>query len=291
MACGKIHRRLRLVPCLLLAAMVGGVVYGAAMRPAAPVLPRPHRIVSLNLCADQLLVALADREQIAGLTRYASDPEMSAVAAQARRLPVFGGSAEEILAARPDLVVGMPARRNPAIAVLKGQHYPALDLQSANRYEDILVSIRAVARAVGHPERGEAMIARMNADLAGLPKVPGGKVAAYYQRRGYLTGTGTLVDDLMTRVGLVNLAGKLGKPPLSQMSLEEMALARPDFILMDSAARPVEDQGTEMIHHPILRTIARITIPQAWTVCGGPAYVKAARAMAEQAGGRPLTAR
>ena len=296
MASGKIHRRLRLVPCLLLAAMAGGAVYGAPPRPAAQVSQRPHRIVSLNLCADQLLVALADRDQIAGLTRYASDPDMSAVAAQARRLPVFGGSAEEVMAADPDLVVGMPARRNPAIAVLKGQHYPSLDLKSAKTYEEILASIRDVARAVGHPERGEAMIAQMNAELAGLPKVQGGKVAAYYQRRGYLTGTGTLVDDLMTRVGLVNLAGKLGKPSLSQMSLEEMAMARPDFIVMDSATRKVEDQGTEMIHHPILGGIPRISIPQAWTVCGGPAYVKAAQsiarqAMAAQVGRRNITAR
>lgn len=296
MASGKIHRRLRLVPCLLLAMLAASSVQSAGARPSTPVLKRPHRIVSLNLCADQLLVALADRDQIAGLTRYASDPDMSAVAAQARHLPVFGGSAEEIMAADPDLVVGMPARRNPAIAVLKGQRYPSLDLKSAKTYDEIIASIRDVAVAVGHPERGEAMIARMNAELAGLPKVTGGKVAAYYQRRGYLTGTGTLVDDLMTRVGLVNLAGKLGKPSLSQMSLEEMAMARPDFIVMDSATQKVEDQGTEMIHHPILKGIPRITIPQTWTVCGGPAYVKAARAMATQAiagraNGRRVTAR
>jgi iron complex transport system substrate-binding protein len=246
----------------------------------------PHRIVSLNLCADQLLVALADRDQIAGLTRYASDPAMSDVAAAAMGLPVFGGSAEEVLAADPDLVIGMPARRNPAIAVLKNQHYASLDLKSAQNYEEILASIRDVARAVGHPERGEAMIARMNAQLAGLHSVGRGRVAAYYQRRGYLTGTGTLVDDLMTRVGLVNLAGKLGKPSLSQMSLEEMAMAHPDYIVIDSATQRVSDQGTEMIHHPILRDIPRVAIPQAWTVCGGPAYVKAAKALVAQISAR-----
>ncbi|MFP5431672.1 MAG: ABC transporter substrate-binding protein, partial [Alphaproteobacteria bacterium] len=40
------------------------------------------------------------------------------------------------------------------------------------------------------------------------------------------------------------------------------------------------DQGTEMLHHPALRSIPRIAIPQAWTVCGGPAYVQAAQAIA-----------
>lgn len=250
---------------------------------AAPVPQKaraPHRIMSLNLCADQLLLALADRDQIAGLTRYATDPQMSAAAQEARGLPIMDGSAEAVIAANPDLVIGMPARRNPAIMLLKSRNYPAVDLQSAESYAAILDSIRTVAQAVGHPARGEALIARMNADLAKLPKPARRPVMAYYQRRGFLTGAGTLVDELMTRVGATNLAVKLGKPALSQMSLEEMIAARPDYLVVESATDQVVDQGTEMLHHPALSRIPRISIPQAWTVCGGPAYVRAARAMA-----------
>lgn len=241
----------------------------------------PRRIVSLNLCADQLVLALADRDQIAGLTRYATDPAMSDAAAQARGLPILRGSAEEIIAIDPDLVIGMPARRSPAIAVLKARKYPAVDLKSPDSYAAIQAAIRDVAKAVGHPARGEALIARMDRELAGLPRARKGAVAAYYQRRGYLTGTGTLIDDLMTRVGVTNLAGRLGKPSLSQMGLEELALARPDYLVVDTATDRVVDQGTAMMHHPVIDGIPRIAIPQAWTVCGGPAYVKAARALAK----------
>jgi iron complex transport system substrate-binding protein len=237
--------------------------------------------VSLNLCADQLLVALADRDQIAGLTHNAPDRQMSAVAAATRGLPILNGSAEQILATNPDLVIGMPARRNPAIAILKAQHYPAVDLKSADSYADIVASIRTVAQAIGHTDRGEAMIARMDRDLAALPRAPRQKVAAYYQRRGYMTGTGTLVDDLMTRAGLRNLAADLGKPAIAQVSLEEMVAARPDYLIVESATDRITDQGTEMLHHPVLRDIPRISLPQAWTVCGGPAYVQAARALSQ----------
>ena len=120
----------------------------------------------------------------------------------------------------------------------------------------------------------------MDADLAKIGKRHSRSVAAYYQRRGYMTGAGTLIDDLMRRVGMVNLAAKLGKPPLSQVSLEEMAAAQPDYLIVESATDSVADQGTEMLHHPALRGLKRISIPQAWTVCGGPAYVQAARALA-----------
>lgn len=251
-----------------------------AADPAPPAGAYPRRIVSLNLCADQLVMALADRDQIAGLTHYASDPQMSAAASQTRGLRILrGSSAEEVLGIGPDLVIGMPARRSSATAVLKAQSYRAVDLKPADSYAQIVTAIRSVAAAVGHPARGEALIAQMDRDLAALPRGNGSKVAAYYQRRGYMTGSGTLIDDLMTRTGMVNLATKLGKPPLSQMSLEEMVAARPDFLIVESATDRAVDQGTEMLHHPALRDIPRISMPQAWTVCGGPAYVQAARTL------------
>jgi iron complex transport system substrate-binding protein len=262
------------------AMLVCGAAPAAAPNLAARKLTSPpQRIVSLNLCADQLVMAFADRDQIAGLTRYAGDPQMSAAAATSRGLPILRGSAEEIIAINPDLVIGMPARRSPAIAVLKSHKYPALDLKSPDSYAAIQRSIRQVASAVGHPDRGEAMVARMDREMAGLPRSRRPAVAAYYQRRGYLTGTGTLVDDLMKRVGVTNLAGKLKRPALSQISLEELAAAKPNFLIVDTATDKVVDEGTAMMHHPVLSGILRIGIPQAWTVCGGPAYVKAARAL------------
>ena len=281
----------KLALCAAVASFVCVAAWSAPAPAGVPLKRAPQRIVSLNLCADQLVMALADRSQIAGLTRYAADPQMSAAASSAKGLPILRGSAEEIMAIGPDLVIGMPARRSPAIAMLKAKKYPALDIKSPDSYDAILRSIREVASAVGHPERGEALIARMNRDLAGLPHARTGKVAAYYQRRGYMTGTGTLIDDLMTRVGVINLAGKLGKPSLSQMSLEEMAAARPDFLIVDTATDKVVDQGTAMMHHPVLDGIPRIGIPQAWTVCGGPAYVKAAQAMAAGVGTAGVNAR
>ncbi|CAN5454636.1 ABC transporter substrate-binding protein [soil metagenome] len=244
--------------------------------------PRPQRIVSLNLCADQYLLALADPGQIAGLTHNAADPAMSAAAASAKRAHIMGQSAEEILAIDPDLIVGIPARRSGIMAALAGHNYPVVDLKPAKSYDDIVAQIRQVAAAIGQVARGETLIAGMNAELASLPRASGKPVAAYYQRRGFMTGTGTLVDEMMTRVGLINLAVKLDKPVLAQLSLEEMLAAHPDYLIVESATDRITDQGTEMLHHPILDGIARLHIPQAWTVCGGPAYVRAARSLSQQ---------
>jgi iron complex transport system substrate-binding protein len=266
------------------AALLGGAgaLWAAAPRPAAKAPAAPQRIVSINLCADQLVLALADREQIAGLTINAADREMSGEAAKARGLPLLGNSAEQILAIEPDLIVGMPATGSGPLAALPAADYRLVDLDLADRLEGVYATIRQTAAAVGHPGRGEALVARMEGELAGLPTVGRGRVAAYYQRRGYMTGTGTLIDEMMGRVGLVNLAAKLGKPPLSQLSLEEMVAANPDFLIVESATDIVNDQGSEMLHHPALKDIPRISISQAWTVCGSPAYTQAARSIAAQ---------
>ena len=249
---------------------------------AAPV-KRPERIVSLNLCADQYLMALADPSQIAALTNYARDPQMSAAAAQAAKLPVSRGSAEEVLALRPDLIIASPSRRRETMEQLRGRQIATLDLPSAESHADVVAQIRLVANSVGHPERGEKLIADMAEALRRIPENAGkGRVAAYYQRRGYLTGTGTLVDDMMQRVGLRNLAAVLNKPALARISLEEMALARPDYLIVEAASEKVADQGTEMLYHPVIGAIPRLKIPQAWTVCGGPAYPAAIRSLSEQ---------
>lgn len=123
----------------------------------------------------------------------------------------------------------------------------------------------------------------MNGRLAKIPRSSRrDRVAAYYQRRGFLTGTGTLVDDLMQRLGLVNFASRLDEPLLARASLEEMALARPDFLIVMTGSSEVQDRGTEMLQHPLLGGVPRVEIPQAWTVCGAPAYVRAAESHARR---------
>ena len=84
-----------------------------------------------------------------------------------------------------------------------------------------------------------------------------GKTAAYYQRRGYLTGAGTLVDDLIRRAGLINLATTLHKPALSHLSLEELVAHPPDYLIVESNAAQAVDQGTEMLDHPVLKVTFR----------------------------------
>ena len=253
------------------------LAFMAALCCAAPGAAVPKRIVSLSLCADQYLLALADPAQIAALNRFSHDPSMSWGVAKARRFPGIRGSAEEMLILKPDLVFTSGFGTPAALAVLRSRNVRMIDLPWDDSLASIERTTRIVAAAVGHPERGEALIASIRARLARTGAPPGrGRVAAYYQRRGYLTGQGTLIDEMIRRAGLVNLAKKLDRRMLpSRLSVEQMALARPDFLIVDNGGR-VRDQGTEMLEHPLLHRVLpdsrRIDIPEALTTCGGPSY-------------------
>lgn len=254
-----------------------------AMAVAAPAPAAPQRIVSLSPCADQYLLELADPGQIVALNRFVHDPAISWAYRKARRYPGIRGSAEEMLTLKPDLVFSSGFGSPAALAVLESRKIRLVQLPWDDGFESIVRTTRRVAAELGHPERGEALIAAMQARIAALGRPPGqGRVAAYYQRRGYLTGQGTLIDEMMRRAGLVNLATRLNRPMLSRLSVEQMAVARPDFLFVENG-RTVRDKGSEMLQHPLLRrtipAARRIDIPEALTTCGGPSYPDALAAM------------
>jgi len=239
----------------------------------------PRHIVSLNLCADQFLVRLADPGQIAGLTRLSHMPNMSPIAGEAARFPSVRSSAEALLAAQPDLLLtGWPGQADGAVRA--GLRSRILVVPPANSYGDIVGQVRLMAQAVGHPERGEALIREMNAELATIPRTGKGRVAADYQRRGYLSGAGTLMDDMMRRVGLRNLATELGLPPLANLPLEQLIAHRPAF-LITGTAKP-RDLGSAMLDHPAIAGIPRLRLPGYFADCGGPSYPQAIRLLSDQ---------
>src|SRR3954447_6108984 len=63
----------------------------------------PHRIVSANLCTDQLVLALADPGQIASLSPFARDRDLSFLAERAAAFPMNRGTGEDIFRVDADL--------------------------------------------------------------------------------------------------------------------------------------------------------------------------------------------
>lgn len=236
----------------------------------------PRRVVSLNLCADQLLLALADRGQIASLSPLARDPAMSFLAAGARAVPANSGSGEAILLGGADLVLagrfGSRARRE----LLERQGVPVMVLDPWRDLAQGRAQIRALATRLGHAERGERLIASIDAALARArdAAVARRSVLVLY-RRGWVPGEASLVGDLLRHMGLETMQAQLGLPQGGVVRLERVVETPPDYVLMNEEDGAAIDNGTALLVHPALRAAVpperRLVLPNSLTICGGPA--------------------
>jgi len=245
---------------------------------AASAADPPRRVVSFNQCGDQLVLALADSEQIAGLSPYAADPSLSAVADKAKAFPRLDWQAESTIALGPDLVLIGQNDRPVTKRILRAQglrlYEIALiaDLGAARR------QIVDVAAVLGHPERGEKLLADIEAARARLhasPKPPF-RTALLVNRGGYTAGEQSLASALLAEAGL---APPAGAPPGygSYVPLEKLLMLRPDAIVLNNLPRE-SDQGSYNLSHPALAALyppeRRILLPPRYTICGGVALVE-----------------
>lgn len=257
-----------------------------AMLLAAPALAgKPERIVSLNLCADELVLRLADEGRVASVTYLARDPRSSNVADLAATVPVNRGLAEEVAALRPDLVIVGAFTTRSTTAALQRLGIPLLELGVPNSLEQAYAQIRQVASAIGEAGRGEEMVARMTAAFAALPPGPGARPSAVVLRpNGFTAGKGSIADDVLSYAGLDNLAARLSTDRLGQLNLEEIVAARPDLVVVNAAPDAPPSLADEMLHHPALagfRAEGRtVSLPTRLWTCAGPELAEAAERLA-----------
>jgi len=238
---------------------------------AAPARAAPDaRVVSLNVCTDQLLALLAP-EQIAALSVLSRDPTLSVVAEQAARLPVVRADAEAVLRLTPTLVLAGPYGAQSTLAALERRGVPVMRLGLPESFDAIRTQVTQVATVLGVPGRGVALLAAMDADLT-HPAVPRRR-ALLWGARGWTSGPGTFTDAVLTAAGLDNAArgGVVGI---------EALLAHPPELLITAAAPRTPSMATDLLRHPALSTLPRRSVPPAWLLCAGPWSARAVRVLA-----------
>ncbi|HST75516.1 MAG TPA: ABC transporter substrate-binding protein [Acetobacteraceae bacterium] len=240
---------------------VGGALLALVLLAAAPA-NAYRRVVSLNLCTDQMLVLLAP-EQVAALSPLARDPALSLVAGQAAEMPTTRASAEAVLRLHPDLVLAAPYGAQTTLGLLEEEGIKVVRIDLPTDFAGIRAQTRKLAALLGVPARGEALIAAMDAKLATL-KPPAHPVRALaWQPRGYTAGPGSLADAVLKAAGLTNIS--TGR----RVGLEALIRLHPDLLVVPAPAR-FPSLATELLDHPATRDIPRRFLPPALTICAGP---------------------
>lgn len=197
----------------------------------------PQRVMSLDYCADQFVLALADPGQIAALSRD-STSERSYYAERAQTHRQSGSSTEEILMIGPDLVVSLWGGGYRSGDVMRRLAIPSLQLNFSTNIQGVRDNLRQAGKALAQEKRAAAIIAGMDRRLgevrgkwraADPQRLP---VAAYVTPGGVTTGRNTLVHDVLIAAGLRNLAAETGASGWQTIELERLVMASPDVMVV-----------------------------------------------------------
>lgn len=249
----------------------------------------PGRVVSINVCTDQLAMLIAGEGQLASVSHFAADPGSSALSEMARAYHLNHGRAEEIFLLEPDLVLAGTYTARTTVAMLRRLGFRVEEFAPETSLADVRANILRMGALLVQEERAETLAAAFDKGLAEIAQAEAaGKSIATYSANGYSVGAGSLADAIISAAGLENVGARLGISGAGRLPLEMMILAQPDLIALD--ARPAAPaRADEILAHPALASASgrRIEMPASRWICGGPFNLDAVRILIQAAEARP----
>lgn len=263
--------------CVRISETLATLTLALGLAPGAGAMPA--RVVSMNLCTDQLAMLLAAPGQLISVSFLAADPMSSAMAAEARDYPLNHGQAEEIFLMHPDLVLTGRYTARAAADLLRRLGVKVVTVDAPATLDAVPDTMRTVGAALGRTAEAEAMATDFTARLAALRAHPAApRLAALYGAGGFTSGRGTMADDILRAAGLANAAAEAGLTGYAILPLEKLVMAAPQEVIV-SATYPGTSRPEEVLQHPALKALeAHIGPPRqtgpGWD-CGTPKLLDA----------------
>lgn len=209
--------------------------------------------MSLKVCTDELLLDLVPASRIASVTFLSRETASLKVWPQGAALPVNHGTAEEILAAKPDLILTDPFMSPALRPILAKSGARIVEVPPAETFGQIRAVVRLVAKEVGEAARGEALIARMDESLRELQTNKPARTLTVMEwgGGGYVPGKGGLFDSIVTAAG-GRVVGQGG-----YYDVESLIAAKPDALVYgDTYAGTTSLRADQDLHPALMKRYA-----------------------------------
>ena len=252
---------------------------------SANTIAKPLRVVSLNLCADQILMALLQPEELVGVTNLAIDPEASYLYQQATLFHQHNGRIEEIIALQPELIIAGAFSSQPTNQMLENLGYRVVTLGLPFTIEGIFQQISRLGELLKLPHRSNKLISQMKTELATITSATeknSSLRAVVYYANGFSAGKQTIVNEILNLAGFKNIAAELKLKAIAPLSLESLLASKPDVLLFGQLEKNTNSLAHQVLRHraiqryTALKHVQKITIPERYWSCAGPSTVAAA---------------
>lgn len=245
----------------------------------------PRRIVSLNMCTDQLLVDLVAPERIAAVSFLATDKTLSAAADRLQNFKRVKGTAEEVLALQPDLVIAGEYTTGATVDLLRRLGQTVLVVPLASDFDGMRATIRQMAVAVGDVERGEEIIRAFDERLRGARSTLATQPTAIaYQVNSLVSGPDSLLDAALVAAGYRNLAREIQLGAAGRLPLEQLVTSPPDLLVLANAADDFQTVLADNLRHPAMKQLMKqrpsVHLPMPYWMCATPKIAEAVEILA-----------
>lgn len=237
----------------------------------------PGGIVSANPCIDAVLAQIAAPGQINAVSAFSHDPESaSAPLSWSRRHPAVGITAEEIIAARPRLLLTGNLDPPSTVAAIRKAGITTLTFGVPATLAESEAQIGQIARAINRVEAGQRL-ARHIAAAAVPVQSASRQTAIIWQAGGFVAGRGTIQDEMLARAGFINGSTRYGLRQWEQLPLETLLRAPPDIIFMADSAAGDQGRALAIRRRLLSRSHSRtriVSFPDRLLFCAGPAIIE-----------------
>lgn len=245
----------------------------------------PQRIVSLNLCTDQLVAEIVSRERLVGVSKLAADPSLSSMSGQFSGVKLLNGTTEEVLNLNPDLVIVSDTTSSATVELLRKVGLRVMIVPMASNFDSMCANIRAIAIAVGDVNAGESLVKDFDERLrSARSTVASSPTALAYQVNSLVSGADSLFDEILDAAGYHNLARDLSMGRTGRVPLEALVTHPPDLLVFANAPADYKTVLADNLRHPALAYVRSrrrsIVIPMPYWLCATPRIADAVEMLA-----------
>lgn len=199
---------------------------------------KPRRIICTSVTADEILLDLVSHDRIIGMDKWVHDPGISMAYEAAKNIPhEVGDSAEYMVSLSPDLII-LSDNQAKMVETLENTGVPVFVYRSAKVISGIPRVIRTLGEAVGESQKAEEMVGQLETRLSDIQKKVD-QIPAEKRKRGMtvlrfgpIGGEGTIIHDVMTHAGVIDVYNEV-RPPYFAGDRMSMILSKEEFIQSD----------------------------------------------------------
>ena len=262
--------------------------------PAISAADKPQRVASLNVCTDQLMLALLQRPRIASITFLAVNADTSYYHQKAHGIAINYGTAEEILGVKPDLIVAGSYTTPATTALLRKLGLRVELFEPDDSIKQMRDNIKRMAAFLGETQTGQQIIRNMDRRLADVSRTLKGPkpVAVIFRANGFTMGRRSLINDILTIAGFRHLSAEISMVRSGFLPLEKMIAADPALIIFGRYKPEHPSIAHQLLEHPALNMLLAsrlngkkrdsVIIPANLWNCGGPFIAEAVEKLARK---------